>query len=68
MRTMGWQMYVKKPELNKGCAVVVKATGQRWIVVYADWSMLVDVILEGFETVTFRRDELALLGANKWGE
>ena len=67
MRTMGWQMYVKKPELNKGCAVVVKATGQRGIVCEVDW-VLADVILEGFETVTFRRDELALLGANKWGE
>ena len=67
MRTMGWQQYIEKSEIDKGCAVVVKATGQRGIVVYADWSMLVDVLLEGFETITVRRDEVALLGNWEWG-
>jgi len=68
MRTMGWTQFVKKPEFGVGCAVVIRATGQRGIVTHADWSMLIDVLLEGFDVATFRRDELALLGSNKWGD
>jgi hypothetical protein len=67
MRTTGWMQFVKKNEVDVGCAVVIKATGQRGIVTYADWSMLVNVLLEGFDVATFRRDEVALLGANRWG-
>lgn len=66
MRTMGWTQFVKKPEFGVGSAVVIKATGQRGIVT-ANWASLVDVLVEGFDVVTLRRDELALLGSNKWG-
>ena len=67
MRTTAWMKYIKRSEVDVGCAVVMRETGQRGIVVYADWSQLVDVLIEGFDVITVRRDEVALLGANRWG-
>jgi len=67
MRTMGWQQYIKKSEVDKGCAIVIRATGQRGIVVDCRW-IWIDVLIEGFETITVRRDEVALLGNWEWGK
>ena len=68
MRTMGWMQYVEKAEIDKGCAVVVKATGQRGVVCALHGFFFVEVILEGFEVATFKRGEVALLGNWEWGK
>ena len=67
MKTLRWQEYVEHPDLEKGCAVVVKATGQRGVVCALHGFFLVEVILEGFEVAVFKRGEIALLGNWEWG-